>query len=30
MGSVVRLNVREPLIHNTADLISENDKFVLN
>ena len=30
MGSVVRLNVREPLIHNTADLISENDNFVLN
>ena len=30
IGSVVRLNVREPLIHNTADLISENDNFVLN
>ena len=28
MGSVVRLNVR--VIHNTADLIGENDNFVLN
>ena len=30
MGSLACLNVREPLIHSTADLINENDNFVLN